>query len=116
MKASHDARSHVLVRGIVPLVLTARLPRRVPAITCVRYIITFVRCVALREDSTDRHLVDISPLAEIARPFREIARGVARVERPAPRRHRRGRDVEEAERDRAVHGVRYTNFTLRGCQ
>ena len=22
----------------------------------------------------------------------------------------------EAERDRAVHGVRYTNFTLRGCQ
>ena len=72
--------------------------------------------IALREDALDRNLVDISPLAEIARPFRELARVVARVERPAPRRHRRGRDVEEAERDRAVHGVRYTNFTLRGCQ
>ena len=39
--------------------------------------------------------MDISPLAEIARPFRELAREVARVECPAPR-HRRGRDVEEA--------------------
>ena len=75
-----------------------------------------VSFIALREDALDRNLVDISPLAEIARPFRELARVVARVERPAPRRHRRGRDVEEAERDRAVHGVRYTNFTLRGCQ
>ena len=104
------ARLDVLVRGIVPLVLTARLPRRVPAFTPGLPAIT---CTALREDALD--LVDISPLAEIARPFRELARVVARVERPAPR-HRRGRDVEEAERDRAVHGVRYTNFTLRGCQ
>ena len=102
-----------MVRGIVPLVLTARLPRRVPAISVI--VIDWV-IVALREDALDRHLVDISPLAEIARPFRELARVVARVERPAPRRHRRGCDVEEAERDRAVHGVRYTNFTLRGCQ